>query len=115
MPLDRLTDRIRQRGDRAHVGRDPGQPPRIELQPVEQSGPDIRLGTRVHVARIRLEDLVRARLESVGHGVEGSGASGSVEPRQNARSHPRVSANRSYGLGSGGHGSRVQARYSSTK
>ena len=62
---DHLADGIGQRGDLTRAVGDPADAVRVEPEPVEQRLAQPRLGARLHVTRVGLEDLRRALLERV--------------------------------------------------
>ena len=109
--LDRLAHRVGQRGDRAHVARrSPASRSSVELQPVEQRGVEPGLLARLHVARVRLEDLVRALLERVGHRLERGVLGARCRAWRAARgARFACGADLGYRLCGGGHRRRVPA------
>jgi hypothetical protein len=78
--VDDLADRVGQRGDVAHLGGDRGDPGLVEAQAVEQRVAQRGLATGLHVARVGLEDLGRARLQRVGDRVQRRVLGAAVEP-----------------------------------
>ena len=118
MAVDRLTNRIGQGRDRADVGGDPRQTLVVQFQPVEKRGVKARLAGRLHVARVRLEDLPAHAAQGLGHGLEGgaharrSGAS--REPAKLllacAQTSPTVMSSSPCGKGTSGSGARLDRR-----
>ena len=70
LAVDDLADRVGQRRDRAHAVGHRAHARLVERQAVEQRGVEPVRAPRLHVARVGLEDLRRARLERVGDRVQ---------------------------------------------
>jgi transposase len=110
MALDRLAYRIGERGDRPHVRGDPGQALVRQLEPVEQPGVEPGLLARLHVARVRLQDLVGALEQRIRHRLERRVLGRAVERRELARRRFRPRAELRYRLGGGSHADRVSVQ-----
>ena len=84
LALDDLADRVGQRGDRARARRDAGDPRRVERQAVEQRVADAGGAAGLHVARVRLDDLVGAGDQRVGDRLQRGVLRVGVQRRQRA-------------------------------
>ena len=108
-PVDDLADRIRQRGDVAHLRGDRGDPLGIQQQPVQQRVGEPRLAPGLQIPRVGLEDLDRPRLQRIGDRQQRGVLLGRRQHGQTARRGAGGTADVGHGGDGDGHAGRVTA------